>query len=943
MLGYALALGGTVGLTAFATKLHKVLASDAAGGLLGALAATAGELALGLGWALLVAVAVRWLSGRARRAVLVAAHVVTLLLLVASLSEHTFFLATGSVVDFTMLVYAVDHFAMVRRVMASEIGVGTVAGILSVVALAVWPVFFRSGRALWRQAVVPSQRKEFTGWLVAASGLAMCLGVASLPVPDGLEVLHGAALVDLAQGWQQSSGDLSDDDDLGDGSQTPPSEPLVVTRTDKTKPYNVVFVVLESTRAVSTSPYSPGLQTTPFLSKLAAEGTRIDRAYTTIPHTTKALVAIHCGHYPRVGQGFAEATPGALPSDCLAKVLARQGYATAYMQTAESVFERRRDLAKGMGFEKIVAKEELAPAKGFEIVGYFGYEDKAVVQPAVDWAAAQKGPFFLAITTVTTHHDYTLPKNWSRHTFVPDKRVNNYLNTIRYTDEFLRDLITSFQKRGLDKNTLFVVIGDHGEAFGEHGMFQHDASNYEEAVRVPLVLWGAGVPKGKVVLGAYQNVDVMPTVLEVLGLNVMVGKLHGRSLLTAPPHDRLYLSCWNKDRCLSVIDGTRKTIDHFGAKRPEVFDLVADPQEKHSLVPPTGRIPAEIQTRIKDMERWRTEVNARYEKQGMRRKTKFISRQRPEQVGTPVAMKFDDKVELIGYEVENPKVAAGDATWITSTFHVLKKPPPGWKLFVHLHAPDGAMQRADHVPVEGSYPVSEWKAGEYIVDRNWVRLGPGSVSGTYDVFMGFYDPDNGNKRAEPEGKGLPVSLDKRIFLTQLEVTNPDKPRKPPTSASFLPDDLKPLVVHQAPPEKGRIDVRIGDCVQLTDVLLPVQPVRAGAELELRYVMRAQCASPRFSDLFVHLLGPGGRFHNLGQATINRKFTPDRWRAGDKITDFHKFRLPADWPAGETKIGIGLWNPNLSGSRHRLPVKGPGVPTDEGGTRALAATLNVVRP
>ncbi|MFO3797271.1 MAG: sulfatase-like hydrolase/transferase, partial [Anaerolineales bacterium] len=105
---------------------------------------------------------------------------------------------------------------------------------------------------------------------------------------------------------------------------------------------NVVLIVLESVRFSVTSPYSTDEHfgaITPNLSKIAAEGVVVDRAYTTVPHTSKALVGIFCGQFPRRELAIREAEPDGLPFNCLPRIMSRAGYQTAYFQSADGTYE----------------------------------------------------------------------------------------------------------------------------------------------------------------------------------------------------------------------------------------------------------------------------------------------------------------------------------------------------------------------------------------------------------------------------------------------------------------------------------------------------------------------------------------------------------------------------------------------------------------------------
>lgn len=375
--------------------------------------------------------------------------------------------------------------------------------------------------------------------------------------------------------------------------------------------FNVVFVILESARARSTTPYSPELETTPFLADVARRGLRVEHAYTPVPHTSKALIPILCGRDPEISTAIHEARPGGIPGPCLPELLAARGYATAFIQPAEEEFERRRGLVANFGAATFMGKESL-PAGHFEESSYFGYEDASMLEPAFAWLDRTEPPFFLALLTLTAHHDYRLPSRWEMRPFAEDQTVNRYLNALSYTDRFVEELYSGLGERGLLDETLFVIVGDHGEGFGEHGRWEHDNVLYEEGVRVPLLLLGAGIDGPVTVGGLRKTSDLLPTVAEILGFRVLGDRVSGRSLLSTDGHRTLFFSCWYARQCMALREGSRKTIYHYGHGSPEVFDLSSDPLELHDLASGSAVERERVRDAVRRLKAWKTRTVAEY-------------------------------------------------------------------------------------------------------------------------------------------------------------------------------------------------------------------------------------------------------------------------------------------------------------------------------------------
>ncbi len=644
-----------------------------------------------------------------------------------------------------------------------------------------------------------------------------------------------------------------------------------------------------------------------------------------MPHTTKSLIPLHCGFAPKLTPYFEEASAGALPSDCLATVLRRLGYATHWIQTPESGFERRADLVKAFGFERLTADENL-DNKGFKRAGYFGFEDDILLRPTFRWIDEQQDkPFFLGMLNVTSHHPYDVPKGYPKGDWPADGKLADYYDVLKYTDDFLRKLFKGFDERGLADNTLFVVVADHGEAFGEHGLFQHGHTVHEEGLRVPMIVMGPGIAKGVRRDGLRQHVDLLPTVLEFLGLRVMAGDLPGRNLLTTEGHDKLYFSCWRKDTCRAKIDGNTKIIHHFDRRPDEAYDLTADPEEKVNLVASGKVTAAQMKAHVQDMLAWSQQVNARFDNQNQRRRRLYVTRSKPDDIGTPADISFDGWVKLIGYDVERTKLNDGDATWVTTVFRVTRDPPAQCLLWMHATGPiyQGKRKRriADHVPVEGSHPIAKWTKGDYIVDRHWLRMKPGHPTGDYVLTFGFWDPDN-NRRATPAGKGAPLTPHRGVHLATLKVTNRvDGEAGRPNPLSELDHDQRRRVRTRppVPAPQGPAGV-FGDIIALRGVELPSDATRAG--VDQRWTMHFEVLGdvPRWTDIFIHVTGPEGPKGRPARNVIVKPFdgrlAVHQWRKGWHLQVHQDVGVDAGKKPGKYDVWLGFWDPNVADAHQR---------------------------
>jgi arylsulfatase A-like enzyme len=326
------------------------------------------------------------------------------------------------------------------------------------------------------------------------------------------------------------------------------------------------------------------------------------------------LIPILAGYYPSLDLEPKEAQPGLLPRKSLATILKDQGYATAFFQTAND-FEHRRQLVANLGYD-VFHNLFTLPQEGFDDVGYFGKEERMMLEPSLDWVEAQSGrPFFLTYLTVSSHHPYGVPRSWPTAEFPgAGPSLARYLNAIRQTDAFLKQVLAGFEARGLIDKTLFVILGDHGEAFGEHGGYQHNQILWEEGLRTVALLHGPPVlSRGGTVEGPRSLLDVIPTVCGVLGLKLVEGRFLGESLLDPVPETRkLFFSGWTNRSSLALREGPIKTIYHFGRAPAEVYDNSKDPHDRHNLAGQGPYDAAFIKIRTDELLYWEAVVKMQY-------------------------------------------------------------------------------------------------------------------------------------------------------------------------------------------------------------------------------------------------------------------------------------------------------------------------------------------
>ena len=236
----------------------------------------------------------------------------------------------------------------------------------------------------------------------------------------------------------------------------------------------------------------------------------------------------------------------------------------------------------------------------------FGMENPAnvVADRALEWLAQQGDkPFFCWVHFFDPHEPYRAPEPYhSRHR-------DAYDGEIAFMDAQIKRIVDYLDHRGLRDNTLIVVAGDHGEAFGEHGEHEHGALVYDTTMRVPLIVVPPGGADGPAVVQEVAGLaDIAPTVLSVAGLQ-RPEQMSGRDLLARRGDEA---GCYGESHFLlngygwaPLYSLTTRRWKYIDCPEPELYDLAVDPGETRNVygaeVQAAARLKARLAARRKTM------------------------------------------------------------------------------------------------------------------------------------------------------------------------------------------------------------------------------------------------------------------------------------------------------------------------------------------------------
>lgn len=397
--------------------------------------------------------------------------------------------------------------------------------------------------------------------------------------------------------------------------------------------FSVLLVSIDTLRADTLGAYGHPRVETPWIDRLAREGVRFEAAQAhnvvTLPsHANLLSGLLPFEHGIRDNSGFRFPPETAT----LATHLKAQGYRTGAFVSAFPLDSR---FGLGVGFDHY--DDRLGGAETRTGRAFLVPERSAVktVAAALAWNAEASAPSFSFVHVYEPHFPYEPPEP-----FASRFREHPYEGEVSAVDAALEPLLRPILEADKGGRTLVVLTSDHGEALGEHGEETHGIFAYEATLRVPLILYAPRLLSPRVVREPVRHVDVLPTVLDALGLEAPAG-LPGRSLLplaaghasAAPPGYFEALSS-SLNQGWAPLRGVRRDhLKYIDLPLPELYDLLTDPREERNLAA----------SRPDDLEAMRTLLL------GLRSRERSVSRVK-EDAGVA------ERLRALGY------LAGGDAT-----------------------------------------------------------------------------------------------------------------------------------------------------------------------------------------------------------------------------------------------------------------------------------------
>jgi len=346
---------------------------------------------------------------------------------------------------------------------------------------------------------------------------------------------------------------------------------------------NVLLVTLDTTRADRIGAYGWGHARTPNIDALAAGGVRFAQAYCSAPLTLPSHCSILTGTYPLYhkvrNNGSYYLAPEAVT---LAERLRDRGFLTSAFVASFNV-DSRFGVDQGFALYDDRADDE-------QMLKTFRSERRGdkVADAFLGWLEGNaKSRFFSWVHFFDPHMPHDPPSPYKEE-FAGDL----YDGEIAFMDHELGRIIDGLRAKGILDRTLIVLAGDHGEALGDKEELDHGIFIYDGTMKVPLIFYGdKRLPSGLVVDSKVRLIDLMPSVLDMLGIPVNP-EVQGTSLLPyiegkkdgdLPCYLESYYppETFGWSELVGIVDGDWKFIR---APRSELYNLKTDAKEEKDLV-----------------------------------------------------------------------------------------------------------------------------------------------------------------------------------------------------------------------------------------------------------------------------------------------------------------------------------------------------------------------
>lgn len=355
---------------------------------------------------------------------------------------------------------------------------------------------------------------------------------------------------------------------------------------------HVFVIVMESLNGELIGATGPrGAAITPIYNDLTEQGLYVEHFYGNSVQSCRGLFAVLSGAYPsyreKVFTHFDDLNVRGLP-----EILSENGYETAFIKAYHDLsFDNTGPYVKKLGFDTVfsitddfLTKEEQEQKWGWGIQDDLFYS-KCFEHLDRRSSQGEDGPFFTMMFTVSNHMMFNKVPDEQKYLYPNAGNTDfreNFLNSSHLADRYLQRFFDELERRGQFENSIVIVTGDH--SFPQGTFSQKNEKGFrEENFRTPIViLWNGVIAPRRIVQEARSQIDIAPTVLDLLGMSSS-HHFVGTSLLR-PSTDPVLLSQPYDGLYLVAVRYPYKYVQRTLGNVNCLYNLSADPREEHNIL-----------------------------------------------------------------------------------------------------------------------------------------------------------------------------------------------------------------------------------------------------------------------------------------------------------------------------------------------------------------------
>ena len=347
--------------------------------------------------------------------------------------------------------------------------------------------------------------------------------------------------------------------------------------------FNSVFVRASDDR---------GREYTPFFNKLIDSGVYVKDFYGTSIQTARGHLSTLYGIWPSFST-MVYRRKHDIKLYGLPNILKEKGYQNHFFQAySDSDFDNTFSFLLSHGFDRAETVEPYLKPEDKPFNWGWGVEDAVFYKRFFDYVDHQHDlnpdqPKFFALATINNHMNFDFALKEREFLFPGTNRwKERYANSIYLVDMGIQAFMAEYQKRPYLKNSIVIFTGDHSYPSGEHGITKSEVGFYNDSFKVPfLLLWDDIIPPEQIRDIPYSQVDIAPTLIDLLGISLSRHHFQGRSIFDKTLSERpLFLIQPYNGIYLSVVRNQMKYSIRLRNHEEYLFDLKTDPKENENII-----------------------------------------------------------------------------------------------------------------------------------------------------------------------------------------------------------------------------------------------------------------------------------------------------------------------------------------------------------------------